>query len=34
MVFSDGRNITQINVSLIADVTNLMKFLMELKEKI
>ena len=27
MVFSDGRNITQINVSLIADVTNLIEVL-------
>jgi hypothetical protein len=27
MVFSDGRNITQINASLIADVTNLIEVL-------
>jgi hypothetical protein len=27
MVFSDGRNITQINVSLIVDVTNLIEVL-------
>lgn len=31
MVFSDGRNITQINVSLIADVTNLIEVLNQIE---
>ena len=34
MVFSDGRNITQINVSLIADVTNLIEVLNGIEGKI
>jgi hypothetical protein len=34
MVFSDGRNITQINASLIADVTNLIEVLNGIEEKI
>ena len=33
MVFSDGRNITQINVSLIADVTDLIAVLNQIDEK-
>ena len=33
MVFSDGRNMTQINVSLITDVTNLIEVLNQIDEK-
>ena len=33
MVFSDSINITQINVSLITDVTNLIEVLNQIKEK-
>ena len=33
MVFSDGRKITQINVSLIADITNLIEVLNQIDEK-
>ena len=33
MVFSDGRKITQINVSLIADVTNLIEVLNQIEGK-
>lgn len=33
MIFSDGRKITQINVSLIAYVTNLIEVLNRIDEK-
>ena len=33
MIFSDGRKITQINVSLIADVTNLIEVLNQIEGK-
>ena len=34
MVFSDGRNITQINMNLIANVTDLIEVLNQIEEKI